>query len=207
MKTILMFCAMFVIVLSGVCCAGDQSQFSWDNFFIKMDGAAYNRLESAISDEAQQCSWGNPNNESVIPAEKRAQLYRAVAEGNEFAYMAGVLIMRCLDGGELEDFHRSTGIFFEMKPVVFLRVVEDRSISSEYLKYMLTVLPMDTVDNIDLAVSVVEKRIVLMKSINEVSLEGYKKMGLSFLEKELAMLVGVQQRLKEKSAEKPKPDR
>lgn len=49
---------------------------------------------------------------------------------------------------------------------------------------MLTMLPMDTVDDIDRAIDVVEKRMAILEAIGEGRFEDLKKVGLSFLKEQ-----------------------
>jgi hypothetical protein len=76
-------------------------------------------LEGKISASAKRCIRGDSKNRGVVSVEEGQNLFKLIAKGDEFAFQAGLLVARCLDGGELEDFHRSAGLFFEAEPSVF----------------------------------------------------------------------------------------
>ena len=157
----------------------------WEAFLKNPDKDAFSKLERSIAASAQSCRWGDPANSNVAPTVKQdKQLFELIVTGNESAFRAALLVSRCLDGGELEDFYRSVGSFFEAQPRVFLRTVKEDAIPDSQLSDFLTMLPLDTVDDFDRQMRIIENRIALLKSIDEVSLEEEKKRGLFFLEKE-----------------------
>lgn len=155
----------------------------WDEFLSQPDKTALIMLEKSIAARAQHCSWGNPNNKDVAPTEKQnIKLFELIGKGNESAFRAALLISKCLDGGELEDFYRSAGIFFEKRPYVFLQIIQEKTISDLEIRYLLTMLPLDTVDNISKQIFIIENRIKILKNNNDKSLIKIKEKGLSFLE-------------------------
>ncbi|HAM49260.1 MAG TPA: hypothetical protein DCP92_00650 [Nitrospiraceae bacterium] len=93
------------------------------------------------------------------------------------------MVSKCWDGGDLEDFYRSSGIFFERQPRVFLKIMRERIIPDSELESLFTSLPLYTVDNIDLRISMIEKRIEILKDISDPSLIEINRKGISFLEK------------------------
>src|SRR5208337_1372602 len=101
---------------------------------------------------------------------------------NPFAFQATLLVSKCWDGGDLEDFYRSAGIFFEKQPLVFLQSGKEMGISDSEIVYMLTMLPLDTVDDIDLQISMIKNRIEKLKNIDDESLNEIKIKGISSLE-------------------------
>lgn len=156
----------------------------WDAFLKRPDEDAFVMLEKSIAARAQRCDWGKPINLDVAPAEMRTRLFELIAKGNESAFRAGLLVSRCLDGGDLEDFYRSAGTFFEVQPHAFLQRAKEKIFSDSQLRHMLTTLPLDTVDNIDRKISVVQNRIAILKAIGDSSFEEIRKRSLSVLEKE-----------------------
>ena len=84
----------------------------------------------------------------------------------------------------MEDFYRSAGIFFELQPHFFLRRVKEGKIEDSQLRDLLTMLPLDSVDNIDYQISVVENRITILRSIADESFREIRTKGVNFLEKE-----------------------
>jgi len=157
----------------------------WDAFLKRPDKDALVALEIAVATNAQHCSWGKAGNRDVAPTEKQdMQLFELIAKGNEPAFRAALLASRCLDGGELEDFYRSGGMFFEAKPGAFLQIIKEKEVSDLQLRDFLIMLPLDTVDHLDRQIHMIENRIALLKAVDENSLQEAKNRGLSFLERE-----------------------
>ncbi len=187
MKNFDIRCFILLLAIFGGCSVNAYSGMHWDEFLKQPDKDSLAELEDEISASAVRCSWGNPNNRDVVSVEAGQQLFRLMTKGDEFAFRAGLLLVHCLDGGELEDFHRSAGLFFEAKPSVFLQIVEEKKVPDAAIKSMLTMLPLDTVDNIDRAISVVERRMAMLEAISDGRFDNLKKVGLSFLEDQKVM--------------------
>lgn len=161
----------------------------WEAFLNRPDKDEFATLENSIAARAQICSWGNPGNQDVAPSEKQnKRLFKLVGKGNELALRAMLLVSRCLDGGELEDFYRSVGNYFEAQPQLFLQIVKEKAIPDSQIRDFLIMLPLDTVDNLDRQIHIIENRIVLLTNVNENTLQEVKNSGLFFLEKELKSL-------------------
>ena len=172
-------CLILSLVLLGAFPVNAYCNTRWDEFLEHPNKDALVTLENTITASAQRCS---PN---VAPVQKhRTQLFELIRGGNESAFRAALLVSECWDGGEAEDFDRSAGIFFETKPHAFLQIVKEKVIHNSRLRHMLTMLPLDTVDNIDRKISVVQNRIAILKGLGDGSLEEIIKRGLSVLEKE-----------------------
>jgi hypothetical protein len=171
----------------------------WANFLKQPDKKALVALEKSISVNAQKCNWGDPNNAIVAPTEKQEfQLFDLIGTGNLSAFQAALLVHKCWDGGDLEDFYRSVGIFFEKQPLVFLRIVKEKAIQDSEIVDMLTMLPLDTVDDIGRKISMVENRIKKLKNISDESLSEITRKGLSSLEKEKDNLYRIAEEIKKK---------
>jgi hypothetical protein len=154
-------------------------------------------LEKSIAVQAQRCNWGDPSNLAVAPTEKQdLQLFHLISTGNRPAFQAALLVHKCWDGGELEDFYISAGIFFEKQSLVFLQLVKKNAITYAEIESMLTMLPLDTTDDIDRQIFVVKNRIKILKEIGDESLSEIKIKGLSFLEKEKDNLYKTAEELK-----------
>jgi hypothetical protein len=151
----------------------------WDVFLREPDKDALVVLENTVIASEQRCS------QDVAPAQKqRSKLFELIREGNPSAFRAALLVSKCWDGGEVEDFYRSVGVFFEAQPRAFLQIAKEKTIPDSQLRYFLIMLPLDTVDNIDHKISVVENRIAVLKGCSDKSFSEIKKRGLFFLEKE-----------------------
>lgn len=167
----------------------------WDDFFNEPDSKSLTTLEKTIAAGVQRCGWGEPNNLEVIPAEKRRPLFELISKGNESAFRVGLLVSKCLDSGDLEDFYRSAGSFFELQPCLFLKVIKEKTIPDSDFQSLLTMFPLDTVDSIDRQMMILKKRITTMGTIDERSLNEIKKRGLFFLKREIDNLGKLKRKL------------
>jgi len=188
MKSFNIKCLVLSFAVFGGCSVNAYSGMHWDEFLKQPSKDSLVELEDEIFASAERCSWGDPKNRDVVSVEAGQQLFRLIAKGDEIAFRAGLLVVRCLDGGELEDFHRSAGLFFEAKPSVFLKIAKEKKVPDTTIKSMLTMLPLDTVDNIDRAISVVERRMAMLEAISDSRFDNLKKAGLSFLGDQKVML-------------------
>ena len=171
-------------ILSILLCGCSFSAYcgeQWDEFLSGPDKSSYTTIEESIVESVQECSWGNPHNLSVVPLEKGQQLYKLIAAGNKYALRVGLMVSRCLDGGELEDFHRSAGLFLDAHPMEFLEIVKETQVSEKDMEFMLTALPEDTIDNIDRAIEVVTNRIALFQGISSSQHEDMIPVALAIL--------------------------
>ena len=164
----------------------------WDDFLENPNPDGLVMLKKSIGKNAEGCDFGNPINQSIAPRDNQlTKLLNIVEMGNESAFRAALMISKCLDGGDLEDFHRSVGMFFEKKPRVFLKIIKERTTSDSELGYFLAMLPLDSVDNIDLQLSMTKKRIKILKNIHDAQFSELKAKGLSILKKEMNFYEGI----------------
>lgn len=171
-----------VAVLLGLLAIGARHDTPWTTFLSNPDETQFAALEEAIGTDAAKCRWGAPHNRDVMPTEaQQRQLFDLIRAGNVSAFLAGLLVERCWDGGDLEDFYRIAGVFFEAQPRAFLQIVKKNAIPDSTFEGLLTSLPLDTVDDIDRMVAVVDARIDLIARVNERSLETVKAKALFFL--------------------------
>ncbi len=155
----------------------------WDIFLNKPNFDTLNKLEKIIAASENKCR------QDIIPSQmQREKLFKLLDEGNEQAFQAALLVSECLDGGDLEDFYRSSGIFFELRSCVFLEILKNYHITDSQIKYLFVMLPLSTVDNIDLKILMIENRIKLLKDIKEENVEEIKKKGIFFLKEEMKFL-------------------
>jgi len=175
-------------VLFNGCSINSYSQSHWDNFLKNPNKGSFLALEKAVFENAQRCSWGNSENLKVVPVETGQQLYKLISNGKEYAFYAGLLVSGCLDGGELEDFYRSVGLFLEDQPSVFLKIIRNGTIPKSDIKHMLTMLPEYTVDDFQNKILIIRNRIVLINNVSDESLKEIKQLCISILEKEAETL-------------------
>lgn len=183
---------MLLFFVCGCSFSADSSPH-WERFLKTPDDGSFAALHKSISVSSENCGWGNPSNLSVVPIEVGQKLFQLIATGNEYAFRAGLLVVRCFDGGELEDFHRSAGLFFDAQPNVFLTIAKENEVSETDVKYMLTILPPASVDNIDYAIHVVESRIALLERNSGPRFDEITKIGLKFLKEQEMSLKRIKQ--------------
>jgi len=178
-----MYKSLFLLFfLSSSCSADIDRKLYWDNLLSNPDKMTFEPFADAISENTKTCGWGKKENLMIVPVDKGQKLYKLIAKGNEYAFRAGLLVLKCLDGGELGDFHRSGGLLFEENKDVFLKVAKEGLIPKSNLKSMLVMLPLNSVDDFDQQISIVQKRIAIL---NEDSFKDLKKIYLTYLEQEL----------------------
>ena len=141
-------------------------------------------LESDYFNEGEKCyKEENFNNEYF---QNLSVLYKAIDSGNTHAFDIGLLVMRCLSGGELGDLYRSFGSFFEKDSKYFFDQLTEREIRDVRLQKMLTMLPLSTVDDIESKIKTIQFRIALLSNVrSQVPPELYSSAS-SFLENSLS---------------------
>jgi hypothetical protein len=152
---------------------------NWDKFLKFPDGDNFLTLSNSVAAMPDRC------NRSVAPDQsQRTLLFGLIRKGNQLAFHAALIVSKCFDGGEAEDFDRSAGLFFETKPLNFLQLAQENKVSDPELKRMLIMLPLETVDDIDAKIVVLKKRIRILSAVNDYEVENVKKTGLAFLASE-----------------------
>ena len=186
---------ILILALSGSFSVEAYCGSSWEAFLDRPNKDVLAALENTIRSSAQRCSFGNPSNQDIAPTTKQnMKLFKLIERGNESAFRAALLVSKCLDGGELEDLYRSTGIFFEGQTLAFLQIVKEKEISESQMKSFLIMLPLDSVDDIDRQILILEKRILLLKRINEGAFQELRNKGLKILEKANKELTNIKNR-------------
>lgn len=180
---------IFILILLGGCSPKSYSQTDFDAFLMAPNINSYDALEHDLSSKIQKCDWGKKENQEVVPIEKGQHLFGLVSEGNELAFRIGLIISKCLDGGELSDFYRSAGQYFEMQPEMFLKLVIEEHVSNVNYQYMLIMIPLSTVDDIELQSQVINNRISILNGLSSKSADKeIIQLGLSYLEKEKVVI-------------------
>lgn len=160
----------------------------WDEFLLKPNSKNSKALEASMLASSQHCD------QDVWPTEKQTMaLLKLIQNGNPSAYRLVSLASQCLGVSDLEDLYRSAGAFFEVQPRAFLKLIKEESIPERDLRYMLTMLPLTTTDNIDAKLSSVENRIAILKSIHDSSINDSKFKALFILDKEIINLTKIKE--------------
>jgi hypothetical protein len=187
------------VAILGLVSANAHGGSRWNELLLHPGSESFAMLAADV------VSSPGRRSEDVTPTQRqRNRLFRLIESGDQWAFRAALLVSRCWDGGEAEDFDRSAGAFFEHRPHTFLHIAQENATSNRELDRMLTMLSLDTVDDVDAQLSVVEKRISILKAVQDPSLSDIKERAISFLEKDKIELSEVQSEMKE-YLERPKP--
>lgn len=136
----------------------------WDSFLSNPNKKAFLKLNPLVANMTAHCSQVNlPDNSQL------KQLLNLVQQGNSFALRTGFLIFKCIGTGDQEDFFRSTGLFFEKEPKLFLMTIKHNAVDKQNLRFMVTMTPSDLVDDLDAQISVIKHRIDLLSKIKNTS--------------------------------------
>jgi hypothetical protein len=115
------------------------------------------------------------------------QLFRRIEGADPYALIIGISLAQCWDGGELEDFYRSSGIFFDRNSSYFLRITSQRHVNCPDLKRMVTMLPLETTDDMHAKQILVDARILLLTRTKPDSYSACIRSALVELKSELSL--------------------
>lgn len=84
-------------------------------------------------------------------------------------------------GGDYEDILRSLGSFSEYNPELFFKYVKNYNVSYRRLNSLLTMLPLSTVDDFELKIRVLDKRITAIDKLKNKEFSELKKNSITIL--------------------------
>jgi hypothetical protein len=117
---------------------------------------------SAQSESTKNLCSSYPENQDYALFNK---LIARIENGDAEAFSYALGIRNCFDGGNLGDFLRAGGLFFELDPKLFLDLVHKGKLSESDIYNMLPALPLTSVDDIPLQIQITEKRISIIKEL------------------------------------------
>jgi hypothetical protein len=176
----------------GVVSANAQGGSQWDHFLQHPGSETFAKLQSRVTSSGPDCG-----EEVAATNSQRNELFQLIRDGNEQAFRAALLVQHCWDGGEAEDFYRSAGIFLEGNPRTFLQMAKDSQVSRRELNRMVTMLPLETVDDMDAQLKEVKQRIATLKAVEDPALVNVKQKALVSLAKENKNLQEIKSHAKE----------
>jgi hypothetical protein len=144
--------ALVAFSASGV----DNGVPSWRYF---LAAPTYETFRQHSSFWTAQCDSSRPSSAELHKA------LRLLSDGNSAVFQALLDTRKCLDGSDLEDFYRATGLYFQKQPHGFVALAAQEGIQSSELSYMLSMLPLETVDQPRLRLSLIEDRIAILSVI------------------------------------------
>ncbi len=171
---------LLLILSLSIGCVGDTrgpASADWEQFLKAPSERSLAPLARCLA--TSPCHQGVQDGATL---KQRARLFDLVRRGNGSAFRAALLAVACWDGGELEDFDRSAGTYFEGSPRRFLRIVAQQGVSEPQLRDMLAMLPLDTVDDVPRKLRILDNRIHLLRRSRAPGVERVADTGLRFLE-------------------------
>ncbi|UCZ57637.1 hypothetical protein LGV61_04995 [Desulfurispirillum indicum] len=139
----------------------------YSGFIDSINDESFIEFRDNIIPLLEECSWGNgPYSTILFPVELNSKLYRQVSMGSVAAFHAGLIIMKCLDGGERGDFKRSGGLFFEKHPEIFFRLSIEEDVSLDELTHMLINFPLELADDIHAQIAALQNRIMILDDVD-----------------------------------------
>ncbi len=173
---------IFVALFVTSCASSNGEVVPWERFLNDPTEKNFRFAENIISSESR-CNrkWYSKSEYS----EYLSSLFNMISQGNEYSFKIGLLILDCLDGGNLGDAYRSIGLFFDNNSSYFSKIINNKTISDEKLKNMLIMLPLDTTDNIPKKIGILKYRIRALSNFKHSMDETLYSKVLSILTKEL----------------------
>jgi hypothetical protein len=149
-------------LMSALIACEASSSDPWDRFFEDPDAESSSEFVSNL--DGSRCGWGEAANTDIVPDRVRGPLFDLIGSGNVSAFLVGLSTVRCFDGGDLLDFHQSSGRFMEQHPREFAKVTE-RKIASEEIVEMVTSVAV--YDDVEARLGIVAKRLHLLRGLND----------------------------------------
>lgn len=141
------FIVLGFLVILGCDQGDDAASIPWASFLASPSPESEQQLLTDIGENLKDCGWGKAENQNAIPDRFRQDLFDLIANGDSPSYRVGLQIEKCLDGGDLGDLHRSTGLFFDTEPDAFLKESIREGVSPERLAELVSALPLSLVDD------------------------------------------------------------
>lgn len=139
--------ALSFLFIFGCGHGNDDVASTWSSFVESPSPENEQLLMAAIGEDLENCGWGNPENLNAVPDRFRQDLFDSIAGGNLPSYRTGLRIEKCLDGGDLGDFRRSAGMFFDARPDTFLDESIRGGVTAERIAELVSALPLTLVDD------------------------------------------------------------
>jgi hypothetical protein len=122
----------------------------------------------------------------------RRELFSLIASGDQNAFRAALRVLPCLGVGENEDFYRSAGAFLERQPARFLEIIAGSDALKGRLRYLVTMLPISSVDDLPAQITTIGRRIAALNSVHDANLDMLKHWAVSALQSEQGELKRIQ---------------
>lgn len=180
MRNLILLCSVFLL---GCTHTEVSATDIWATFVESPTADNEQQLIYAIGKDIDGCGWGRPENQIVIPDRFRQDLFDLIADGNTSSYRVGLRIEKCLDGGDLGDFKRSAGLFFDVKPKVFIDESKQAGVSPERFADLITKLPLALTDDPRSQRDLVNERIGKLQELQTFAEAQMSEKGLSALRK------------------------
>jgi len=151
---------ILLLLLQPITVAAGESE--WILFLKNPTTDSYNPLIARIEKcKKEDCKCDvKPDSAAVI------KLIELIKIQNAFAVDIAFSSLKILDGGDLEDVIRSLGLLTESSPKLLLDYSIKHNIPDYKLEDLLTMLPLETVDDNRAKIETVQKRIKSLSKVN-----------------------------------------
>lgn len=139
--------ALSFLFVFGCSHGNDDVASIWSSFVESPSLESEQLLMAAIGEDLEICGWGKPENLNAVPDRFRQDLFELIAGGDSTSFRVGMRIEKCLDGGDLGDFRRSAGMFFDARPDTFLDESIREGVTAERIAELVSALPLALADD------------------------------------------------------------
>lgn len=171
---------VFGLIIIVYNCSATVNQF--DLFLKDPNPQNYLEWEKSITESSNTCG------SHIISNANTNRLFRLVSRGNNLALQSSLLLMSCFKGGTLEDFYRSAGIFFDLKPSVFFCKMIKNSVTQKIQRKILITNPLELTDNIGKKITLFSSRLDKVSSLDVLTCKPDNKTLIRALKQRLEQL-------------------
>lgn len=154
---------LFHLGMTVACRNGSANE--WTDFLERPDAGTAQAV--VATHDASECGWGKGANQRVFPLEFHQPLFQLITNGDKHAFLVGLSMVSCLDGGELEDFYQSGSQFLEHDPSNFLLLATQFKLDARRVGTMAAGVA--AVDDEEAALEVLAKRRELLSGVADES--------------------------------------
>lgn len=177
---------LIVLILVGEAISASPAD-QWEAFLKNPDETNYNELTAIISKEPCVCDWGSKCNDVLLPQYVRVRLFELIRSGEEYPLRLGLNLINCLDGGDLGDFYRASGIYFEIDPNRFFELATSMLPAASIVK-IIVALPLYMTDDQIRQIKSLKKRLEILKNVEGDEFTTIKVEATRRLQKEIKLL-------------------
>ena len=160
-----------LVLLLGCAFQVCGAESAWDDYLLNPNSENGNLLKEHLSQKVTKCDWGYNGNKNIVNEGDFYRLLEIIEAGNDTSLVIGLSIESCLDGGMLEDFYKSSSLFFDVNHIVFIGLINESYLTLGKAIQILQSLPESTVDKWDEQIIILNKRVALLKKATNNGIE------------------------------------